>query len=134
MKNYLTTKAAGFYPALAATVLALVALICYLPARGAVQNAILVMAAAVAVQVLLNLLALKIQNRTVMNLGVSVSAVLCAAGIMLSLPMQLDNLGYLVSGLYSVGDLQNYLLFLVMGVVALLLYLAASFMEQVKES
>lgn len=132
MKQFFSYRAAGFYPAMAAAILALIALISYIAAPGAVRDAEFTMLAAIVLQVVLILVSLRSRNQVVQNVGVSICALLVTSALVLSVSSQLDYLGNLVSGLYSVQDMINYLLFLGFGGAALLLYLVSSFLEQVK--
>lgn len=133
MSTYLSKKTVGFYITVAAAILSIVGLVFYVGYRGAKTTASVLVAASIVVEVVLIVASKAVGNKPVLNLASTLSAVLLASGIMISLPSQIDGFGYLVAGLYSFDDMRNAIFFLIPGVIALVLYIIASFTDLGKE-
>lgn len=133
MKTYCKNKTFGFYVTLAAAVLSAVGLGFYL-SGGRVQRTTVALAAASLLLEVLHLVLTALRGeRAAFELTATGSALLLAAGIMAALPTQIDNFGFLVSGLYTLDDMRGIVYFLACGVPAMLLYILASFLKQGKE-
>lgn len=133
MKNYLSKKTAGFYMTVIAAVFALIGLVFYAGYRGMQTTAVVLVLCAVGFEILLTALSAKLGNKRFLDLAASVCAILVAAGIMVSLPNQIDGFGFLVAGLYTFDDVKNGVFFLIPAAVSLILYIAASFMRLGKD-
>ena len=133
MKDYLANKTVGFYISVVACVLALVALMLYLPTAGALALVIGLLVAVIVVEVLLIVLSKPIGNKPVLNLASSINAVLLGYAIVTSFNPQLDAIGYVVSGLYTYDQISNFVNFVVVVAIAFLLYIVASFMNLGKQ-
>lgn len=133
MKDYLADKTVGFYISVVACVLALVALVLYLPTTGALALVIGLLVAAIVVEVLLIVLSKVIGNKPVLNLASSINAVLLGYAIVTSFNPQLDAIGYVVSGLYTFEQIQPFVNFVIVVAIAFLLYIVASFMNLGKQ-
>lgn len=133
MKDYLANKTVGFYISVVACVLALVALVLYLPTTGALALVIGLLVAAICVEVLLIVLSKVIGNKPVLNLASSINAVLLGFAIVTSFNPQLDPIGYVVSGLYTFDQIRGFVNFVIVAAIAFLLYIVASFMSLGKQ-
>lgn len=133
MKKYLANKTVGFYITVIATVLAVIGLINYSSARGAIRIVFVLVGAAIVVEVLLLVLSGVLGNRAALNLASSVCAVLMATALVKSFTTQLDSLGFVVSGLYTVDEVMAFLIFIGFAAASLLMYLIASFMNLGKQ-
>lgn len=133
MKTYCKNKTFGFYVTLAAAVLSAVGLGFYL-SGGRVQRTTVALASASLLLEVLHLVLTALRGEhAAFDLTATGSALLLAAGIMAALPTQIDNFGFLVSGLYTLDDMRGIVYFLACGVPAMLLYILASFLKQGKE-
>lgn len=133
MKDYLANKTVGFYISVVACVLALVALVLYLPISGTLPLVIGLLVAAIVVEVLLIVLSKVIGNKPVLNLASSINAVLLGYAIVTSFNPQLDAIGYVVSGLYTYDQISGFVNFVIVVAIAFLLYIVASFMNLGKQ-
>ena len=129
MNAFFSKKTVGFYLSIIAAVLALIGMVIY---QGMKQEATLLVIAAVVVEVILIVGSGVSGGHRIFDFFPSVSAILLTAGIMISLPSQIDGFGYLVSGLYTFDDMRGAILFLGFSLGALLLYLISSFMDMSK--
>ena len=133
MKDYLANKTVGFYFTIAATILAVIGLVNYSSASGAIRIVFVLVGAAIAVEALLLVLSALIGNRTALNLASSVCAVLMATALVQSFTTQLDPLGFVVSGLYTIDQVMAFLIFAGFAAASMLLYIVASFMNLGKQ-
>lgn len=133
MNTFLKKKTVGFYLTVLATILTVIGLIFYLSYRSVQVGAIQLTVAAICVEVLLIVVSAVAGNKPILDLASSISAILLAAGVMVSLPSQIDGFGFLAAGLYTFDDIRNGVIYLVLAVVALLFYIVASFMNLGKE-
>ena len=129
MNAFFSKKTVGFYLSIIAAVLALIGMVLY---QGMKQEATLLVIAAVVVEVILIVGSGFSGGHRIFDFFPSASALLLTAGIMISLPSQIDGFGYLVSGLYTFDDMRGAILFLGFSLGALLLYLISSFMDMSK--
>ena len=129
MNAFFSKKTVGFYLSIIAAVLALIGMVLY---QGMKQEATLLVIAAVVVEVILIVGSGFSGGHRIFDFFPSASALLLTAGIMISLPSQIDGFGYLVSGLYTFDDMRGAILFLGFSLGALLLYLISSFMDMNK--
>lgn len=133
MNEYLKNKTAGFYLTAAAAVLAVISLIVYRSANGALPLVFGLVAAAVVVEVLLAVLSKLFGNKGLFDLASSVCAVLMAGGLVLSFTTQLDALGYVVAGLYTMDQIMSFVIFAGFAAGSMVLYIIASFMDLGKQ-
>ena len=133
MKDYLANKTVGFYISVVACVLALVALVLYVPTAGALSLVIGLLIAAIVIEVALIAVSWVIGNKPVLNLASSINAVLLGYAIVTSFNPQLDAIGYVVSGLYTFEQIQSFVYFVIVAAIAFLLYIVASFMNLGKQ-
>ncbi len=133
MNTYFAKKTVGFYMTVLATVLAVVGLVFYQGYQGVRSNATMLVAAAIAVEVLLIVASGAAGNKPVFDFAPSLSAVLIVSGMMIALPSMIDGFGYLVSGLYTFDDMKGAIYFLGCGIAALVLYIVPSFMSMSKK-
>ena len=133
MKDYLANKTVGFYISVVACVLALVALVLYVPTTGSLSLVIGLLVAAIVIEVALIAVSWVIGNKAFLNLASSVNAVLLAFAIVTSFNPQLDAIGYVVSGLYTFEQIQPFVNFVIVIAISFLLYLVASFMRLGKQ-
>ena len=133
MKDYLANKTVGFYISVVACVLALVALVLYVPTTGSLSLVIGLLVAAIVIEVALIAVSWVIGNKAFLNLASSVNAVLLAFAIVTSFNPQLDAIGYVVSGLYTFEQIQPFVNFVIVIAISFLLYLVASFMKLGKQ-
>ena len=133
MKDYLANKTVGFYISVVACVLALVALVLYVPTTGSLSLVIGLLVAAIVIEVALIAVSWVIGNKAFLNLASSVNTVLLAFAIVTSFNPQLDAIGYVVSGLYTFEQIQPFVNFVIVVAISFLLYLVASFMNLGKQ-
>ena len=133
MKDYLANKTVGFYISVVACVLALVALILYLPTTGALALVIGLLVAAIVIEIALIVLTMVMGNKPIFNLAASINTVLLAFAIVTSFNPQLDPIGYVVSGLYTFEQIQPFVNFVIVVAISFLLYIVASFMNLGKQ-
>ena len=120
------SKGKAFYMTLAAAVLMAAALVFYPSADGAARSST-IFAAASLIADLAVLTACIGPLRKAAEYIPTLAAILSAASIAGSLSAQVDGFGYLVSGLYSFADMQNYIFYLICAAAAMLLTIFASF-------
>lgn len=133
MKDYLANKTVGFYISVVACVLALVALVLYVPTAGALSLVIGLLIAAIVIEVALIAVSWVIGNKAFLNLASSINAVLLGYAIVTSFNPQLDAIGYVVSGLYTYDQISGFVNFVIVVAIAFLLYIVASFMNLGKQ-
>ena len=133
MKDYLAKKTIGFYISVVACVLALVALVLYLPISGTLPLVIGLLIASIVIEVALIAVSWVIGNKPILNLASSINAVLLGYAIVTSFNPQLDAIGYVVSGLYTYDQISGFVNFTVVIAIAFLLYIVASFMNLGKQ-
>ena len=127
--NYLKDKKASFYLMIVSAVLALISLTFY--SRAVVVQPdvkAIVIAGVVLTAVMAVLAGLKSRPRA-LNLCATVIAVVLAWGLIQSVNPQLDSLGWWISGLYTFEQVKGYIYFAVLLGIAVLLDLAASFID-----
>ena len=129
MKDYIAKKTVGFYLTVAATILVIVALVFYNGASGTTPIVYNLIYGAIAVEAVLIVGSLVLGNKPFLGLASLINAVLIAAALVQSFSPQLDNLGMVVSGLYTINQIMNFVIFVGFTLVAWLLFIAASFMK-----
>ena len=129
MKEYFAKKTVGFYLTLAATILVIVALVFYNGASGTTPIVYNLIYGVIAVEAALIVGSLVLGNKSFFSLAALINAVLTAAALVQSFSPQLDNLGMVVSGLYTINQIMNFVIFVGFTLVAWLLFIAASFMK-----
>lgn len=132
MNEYLSKKTLGFYLTAAAALLSVIGLIFYRSAMAGVSGVFTLVMIAVAVEIIMVIATAVIGNKKILELSSSICAVVMAGALIMSFIPQVDNLGYLVSGLYSFSDMKSFILYAVFALAALICYIAASFMDQSK--
>lgn len=127
--SYFKGKKLSFYLMIVAAILALVSLTFYKTA-SVVQPEIntYVIIGVVLTVAMMVLAALKSKPRF-LNLCATVIAVVFAWGLIQSVNMQLDPLGWWIAGLYTYDQVKGYIFFAVMLGIAILLDLIASFID-----
>lgn len=129
MKDYIPKKTVGFYLTVAATILVIVALVFYNGTSGTTPIVYNLIYGAIAVEVALIVGSLVLGNKPFFSLAALINSVLTAAALVQSFSPQLDNLGMVVSGLYTINQIMNFVIFVGFTLVAWLLFIAASFMK-----
>ena len=127
--GYLKDKKASFYLMIIAAVLALVGLYFYRTASVVEDNVQIIVLVAVGLTVLMMLLAALKSRPAFLNLCATLIALVMAWGLIQSVNKQLDPLGWWISGLYTYEQVRGYIFFAVLLGAALLLNLAASFID-----
>lgn len=125
-------KGIGYWVAVAALILTLVATILYWGDTRAtdVSRTLLVITLVVGVVLLLAELFF---DAHWMNLGLIVCAVLLIIGLVSSAGSQVNQIGYVVSGLDPFSTIASYVVSMIVGAVALIGFLAANFLGMEKE-
>lgn len=132
MNEYLAKKTPGFYLTVAAAILSAASMIFYRSAESQASVVFQLISISVAVVILMILLTAAMGNKKILELASTICAVLLSAAVILSVIPQVDNLGYLVAGLYSFDDMKSFILYAALSITALICYIAASFMDQSK--
>lgn len=132
MKEYLQNKTVGFYCTAVAAVLAIIGVICYGSATKpiSVVYALVIMTAVVEVALILLLKAR--EEKAILELVPTVCAILMAVAVGISFTNQIDALGFFAVGMYSLDDMLGFFLFAIFGILAIILFTAASYMNLVK--
>lgn len=126
MKLTFKEKGIGLYLATAAAVLALIAVILYSSAADSSGDIVVLLV--IGLLVLAGVIVASFfKNVHWLNLGFFVAAVLFTFGLVLSLSAQINQIGYVVAGLDPYSTISTYVTSLILGIVALLLTIAASF-------
>lgn len=128
MKDYLANKTVGFYVTVVATILAIIGVAIYASASGALAMVFGLVVAAIVIEVVLIVVSGVIGNKPFLNLVSSINAILLGYAIVTSFNSQVDSLGMVVSGLYSIEQVKSFLIFVGFAAVAMVLYIVASFM------
>ena len=110
-----------------AAVLSIIGVVFYLGYNGMKASAVAFTIASAAVAIVLVIAKKVLGPKPFLNLAATASALLVAEGIVISLPNQIYGFGYLVAGLYTFDDIRNGVFFLIPAVIAMILYIAASF-------
>ena len=134
MKNYFAKKTFGFYLSLVAAVLAAVSLALYSSASNQMAIVSRLTLAAIGVEALLVVLSAAMGNKVLFNLATVISAVLMGTALAQSFNSQLDALGYVVSGLYTMDQIMPFVRFAAVAAVSFLLFIVCSFLDLGKES
>ncbi len=132
MNNYLAKKTSGFYLTAAAALFTIVGMIFFKSVEGSSSAVFMLLGASLALEVIMVVVTAIAGNKKILELISAICAVLMAGAFIQSLIPQVDNFGYLVSGLYSFNDMKSYILYAAFAVLALICYTAASFMDQSK--
>ncbi len=125
----LKDKRLSFYLMIAAAVLAVVGFSFYRTAsvvEGNVQTIVIVGVVLTVAMVVLSMLRGKPRF---LNLCATVIAIVLAWGFVQSVNMQLDPLGWWISGLYTYDQVKGYIFFAVLIAIAILLDVIASFID-----
>lgn len=133
MGKYFSNKRMGFYLTAIAAILEIIGLISYSSAETPNSTVFALVIAAIAVEVVMIVIGMAKEDFALMNLTATVNTILMAAAVVTSLWSQVDYLGWVVSGLYTMDQVMNYLIFAGVGVAALLLNIIASFLQWHKE-
>ena len=124
-------KAAGFYVVLVSAVLALVSVFLYSGAMITVSNTRIMLIISVIVAALALALAGKL-SPAITGWAGPICAVLTGLGIFFSVNVMADPIGYVISGLYVFSDIQGYIIFMVVAIIAMILDIVAGFMTFTK--
>ena len=84
-------------------------------------------------EVILIVGSLLLGNKPFFDLATLVNSVLTAAALVLSFSPQLDNFGMVVSGLYTINQILNFVIFVGFTLVSWLLFITASIMKLGKQ-
>ena len=129
MSNYFSKKTFGFYLSVIACVLALVSVILYGSAANQMSIVPPLIWAAIAMEILLIVCSAVIGNKNILNLSVVISAVLMGLALAHSFSSQLDALGYVYAGLYTMDQIMGFVRFVVVCAISYLLFIICSFMD-----
>ena len=124
-----TNRTIGFYITVLAAIVAAAGLICYSSAQNKLPIVNVLTAAAVVVVAALIILSRVMGFKSWMNLAAMLGAFLMAGALVQSFTTQLDALGYLVAGLYTMDQVIGFLRYAVLAAVSLLLFIIASFTD-----
>ncbi|MBO6163640.1 MAG: hypothetical protein J6N77_01170 [Lachnospiraceae bacterium] len=124
-------KSVGFFIAILAAVAGIVSIVMYGSSMVTTQKTYVFLVAAVVVALAGALLASKMP---ICNWAAPVAAALAAAGIGWSITVMADPIGYVISGLYTMADIQGWVNFMIAACIAWFLYLVASFAGMAKEA
>ncbi len=119
----------GFYITVLAAIAAVAGLVCYNTAQNKLSIVTALTAAAIVVVAAAIILSMTMGFKNWMNLTAMAGALLMAGALVESFTTQLDALGYLVAGLYTLDQVIGFLRFAALAAVALLLFIIASFMD-----
>lgn len=119
----------GFYITVLAAIAAVAGLVCYNTAQNKLSIVTALTAAAIIVVAAAIILSMTMGFKSWMNLTAMAGALLMAGALVESFTTQLDALGYLVAGLYTLDQVIGFLRFAALAAVALLLFIIASFMD-----
>lgn len=123
MKN----KTIGFYLLIVAAVLSVVSVFFYIGAEVTSTPIIVMVVISAVLAVAAAALAAVKPGLKLLDLAATVCAVLLAWALVQSVSSQLDPLGWWVSGLYTLSQVLGFLVFAGLSVLAIILYLIASF-------
>ena len=127
--GYLKNKKTSFYLMIVAAILAVISIFFYRTASVVENHVQIIVLIGVALTVLMAVLAgLKSRPRA-LNLCATVIALVLAWGLVQSINMQLDPLGWWISGLYTYDQVKGYIFFAVLLCVAVILDVIASFID-----
>lgn len=129
MSNYLSKKTFGFYLSVLACVLALVSVILYSGVANQMSIVPPLIWAAIGVEVLMIVCSAVVGNRNILNLSVVISAVLMATALAQSFNSQLDALGYVYAGLYTVDQVMPFIRFAVVCALSFVIFIVCAFMD-----
>lgn len=129
MKEYFQSKTVGFYLTVIATILAIIGLVNYASAPNAISIVYILVGIAIAVEVVMVMLSGILGNKPLLDLASSICAVLMSIAIAISFRTQLDAIGYVVSGLYTLEQIIQFVYFVAFAAVSLLIYIIASYMK-----
>ena len=131
--GYFGSKKASFYLMILAAILSAAGLTFYRTASVVEKPVQLYIAAGIGLTVLMMLLgALKSRPR-ILNLCATLIALVFAWGLIASVNMQLDPLGWWIAGLYTYDQVKGYIFFAVLVGIAILLDVIASFIDLQKK-
>lgn len=133
MKNYFAKKTFGFYLSLIAAALAAVSVALYASASNQIALVSRLIWAAIGVEALLIVLSAALGNKALLNLATVFCAVLMGTALAQSFSSQLDALGYVVSGLYTMDQIMPFVRFAAVAAVSFLLFIVCSFLDMGKE-
>ena len=119
----------GFYITVLAAIAAVAGLVCYNTVQNKLSIVTALTAAAIVVVAAAIILSMTMGFKNWMNLTAMAGALLMAGALVESFTTQLDALGYLVAGLYTLDQVIGFLRFAALAAVALLLFIIASFMD-----
>lgn len=125
-------KAIGFYLSIVAAVLALAASFLYGNTMEKTAGVKEMMIIAAVVNILIVVGALGLKKANLLGWLAVIGAALCMYGMMKSVNNMLDPIGYVVSGLYQFSEIQGWVVFMAVSVVAFLMDIIAGFTNIVK--
>ena len=125
-------KGFGFICAIISAVLAAAALAMYGGSYTTNQDTYMWMGIALAVDVIAIILALVVKKGEWINWIPVIGAVVTMWGLLQSVNIMLDAVGYVVSGLYVFSDIQGWVIFMGLAVAAFLFDVIGGFAKVVK--
>ena len=120
------SKKIGFFILFAAVVVDLVAIFLYGSSYATTQSAYIWMGVAAAIGLVAAFAGSKLPK--VCNWGPALAGAAMAAGVAYGATVMSDPIGYYISGLYQWSELQGWVTFTAVGVIALVLFWVAGFM------
>ena len=127
--GYLKSKNASFYLMVIAAVLAVISILFYRTASVVESHVQIIVLIGVGLTVLMMVLAAVKSRPRILNLCATVIAIVLAWGLVQSINMQLDPLGWWISGLYTYDQVKGYIFFAVLLCIAVILDVIASFID-----
>ena len=125
-------KGFGFICAIISAVLAAAALVMYGGSYTTNQTTYMWLGIALAVDVLAILLAVVVKKGEWINWLPAIGAVVTMWGLLQSVNIMLDAVGYVVAGLYVFSDIKGWVIFMVLAVLAFLFDVIGGFAKVVK--
>ena len=134
MKKTVGEKRFGFYLLMIAAILSLASMVLY----NTVLNRLGIVYGLSVITVVIAVLAFAgekvLGSNELLNWMAPVNAVITALTAIISCSVMLDAFGYVVSGLYQFSQIQSYVIYAVVVVIAMVLNVAAGFTGIVEES
>lgn len=129
MKEYMANKAAGFYLTLAAAVLSLAGIFVYGTVMYRFTPVYFLLGAAAAIEVLLAVLLQMFGAGSAVKLLPVLNVALTASAVVWSFYVMVNQIGYVVAALDPVSTITTFIVYVAIGVIALLLNIVSCFMK-----
>ena len=134
MKKITGEKKSGFYLVIAAAILLLASLVIYRNVLSQMQIVYVLSVITVVIAVLAFVGEKVLGANELLNWVAPLNAVITALTAIISCSVMLDAFGYVVSGLYQFSQIQSYVIYAVVVIIAIVLNVAAGFTGIVEES